>query len=188
MKPPKHDDSHLYANPHNFFLAEGGGFHPQRCKGGPYNSHFWPTQSWWLNHDLGHRFDSRFHFSYVELKDNPLLQGNRFCVDGATYHIHDNLDLNGKRNNFPTREAAIRASCARMIWLMRASRSWTGLFCGALKGKDLELAINWALQTCAQVCGRKAPRRVHVRIPPPPAPPPPKRINATAAISVWENL
>lgn len=66
------DNSFLYDNRHNLFRADGRGF-DARCKGGPYNGYFWPTESWWLGHE--HRsYASDWNFGYVELQDNPLLK------------------------------------------------------------------------------------------------------------------
>lgn len=144
--------------------ADGRGF---------YNGYLWPTESWWLGHE--HRsFDSRWMFGYVALNDG------RFCVKGHDYLIRGHFGVDASdnqnhgdtfklQNNFPTREAAIRAACARLIVTMRHARTWGYQYAG-MTGERLAFAINWARQTCARACQQPAPPDIHL---PEPAPPPP---------------
>jgi len=140
----------------------------QRADGAKlFNKYLWPTESWWL-HENPH-YHSDWHFGYVALMDG------RFCLDGAEYHIRDDdsLYFPGRKNNFLTREAAIRAACARLIIQMRWARRWDSWH-GGMTGKRLEFAINWALQKCYAVCrSKRKPRRVTINPPPPPPPQPP---------------
>lgn len=125
----------------------------------PFNDHFWAEDDdwWWLNHEY-HNWPSRFSFAYIALADGRFIAGG--CV--GVWEINQNRNCYDYPVVYPTREAAIRADCARMIRLMRASRNWKSSF-DSLKGEQLGTAINWALQTCAKACQEPSPKKVWVK-------------------------
>jgi hypothetical protein len=80
----------------------------------------------------------------------------------AVWEINQNRNCYNQPVVYATREAAIRADCARMIRLMRASRKWKSSF-DSLEGEQLGIAINWALRTCAKACAEPPPKEVFVK-------------------------
>lgn len=113
------------------------------------------SEIWFLNRggDYCRRFSGRWHFCYVALSDG------RFSVSGMLWDIKNDEDgLDGGRNNFPTRAAAIRAAAARLIRIMRGSRNWFGHW-DHLIGRDLAIAVNWVLDTVNRETGEARSKR-----------------------------
>lgn len=77
-----------------------------------YNGHFWPLEGdwFWANLELGQRFSSRWNFLVIALEDGTWLS------EMAVW----------KAIQYPTREAALRVSAARLIRTLRAARRWEG--------------------------------------------------------------
>ena len=132
----------------------------------PFNKHLWPLDGdwFWANRDLGRHIDARWNFHVIALADG------RWSIDMAVYSIEANdstmhwLTGEGKprRVVFPTRNAALRASAAKMIRQARNSRRWpanVGGLSDALCGE----VINWARSTVARETQHAAPMAIALR-------------------------
>jgi hypothetical protein len=159
---------------------------PIEAAGGvrPFNNYLWPTKSWWLYHEPGmSRHSSRFHFGYIELADG-VAQGGPFAVNGFLWHIEKNCrrysweatpDQLPRRNNFPTRNAAIRTAAADVLRLARSARHWKGIGIGADSLHDparFAEVVNWVRAVVTRETGVNKPPRVMIARPLPPPPPP----------------
>lgn len=127
----------------------------------PFNHNLWPMPGdyWWANQELDNHIDPRWHFFVIALADG------RFSTSGCVYDIDDNEDAGGRPCVFDSRSQAVRVAVARMIRCARASRSWEGMWCRGLKGKDLARVINWARQVVARETGNPEPMPVQVKEP-----------------------
>lgn len=81
----------------------------------PYNHYLWPLdRDWhWANRELDRNLSSRWNFSAVALADG------RWLADGLIFN-------EAEMRFFPTREAALRHSAAKLIRTIRNARQWTG--------------------------------------------------------------
>ena len=113
-------------------------------------------------------FDARIEIWHVILRPG---QEPVWSTTMATYEMEAGKDCYGKRCIFPTRTAAIRASAARVIRLVRVAhrKKWGWI----MAGEAAPRVIAWALEVVARETGQAQPT---VRfIPTPPRTPQPVR-------------
>lgn len=140
----------------------------------PYNSHLWPTESWWISHDPNAphgRNLHRFHFEIIALADG------RYATDGATWSLDANSTVprwetektgeKGKPIIFADRVQAIRTAAAREIRAARWSRKWGR---DGLTADELEIFVNWTLEQISKATTQEPWRPIKTIQPPPPPP------------------
>lgn len=155
----------------------------------PFNDYLWPleTDAWNLGHDDRHRnqFSGRWALDIVALNDG------RYATTGCVYYIKKNSDpcWFDLPCVFPDRPKALRVAAGRLIRQLRWSGKWNCAW-DSVKGKKLEIAVNWVLDIIARE-NKTRHRRVTVNDPAPPSPPPPPVkpiIPAPVKNSVWDQL